>query len=162
MRLTLDHILCIELNDVQSLSRIEPIRVRTFCPSVIDIADVLAQHMIVRLDHFVRIMRADTRTGFLEGAHLWGSTIATCVRSASIDAAMRLSLQHRCRQLARLIWFHVPVYSKTPLEGDEPGEEERVRVLIEKKTMLNVIEAFAVALKHCASSLSCFEYRCRY
>ncbi|VDB84468.1 unnamed protein product [Peniophora sp. CBMAI 1063] len=49
------------------------------------------------------------------------------------------------RTLARLIWFHVP--STMPMPGAKT-EEVEARILIEKKTAINLTEAFAVAVKH--------------
>ncbi|KIJ64004.1 hypothetical protein HYDPIDRAFT_175742 [Hydnomerulius pinastri MD-312] len=44
------------------------------------------------------------------------------------------------RTFARTIWFHVP---------ESFGEEEcRARTLVEKKTMINLLEGYAVAVKH--------------
>ncbi|PIL29976.1 hypothetical protein GSI_07887 [Ganoderma sinense ZZ0214-1] len=52
------------------------------------------------------------------------------------------------RTLARTIWFHVP--EMMPAAEDDPStpEQRRARVLIEKKTVVNLIEAFGVAVKH--------------
>lgn len=50
------------------------------------------------------------------------------------------------RTLARLIWFHVPETMDMNCEMTE--KERKARVLIEKKTVLNLIDAFAVAVKH--------------
>ncbi|KAI1798289.1 Bestrophin, RFP-TM, chloride channel-domain-containing protein [Ganoderma leucocontextum] len=52
------------------------------------------------------------------------------------------------RTLARTIWFHVP--EMMPAAKDDPStlEQRRARVLIEKKTVINLIEAFGVAVKH--------------
>ncbi|KAI0330646.1 UPF0187-domain-containing protein [Cubamyces sp. BRFM 1775] len=52
------------------------------------------------------------------------------------------------RTLARTIWFHVP--ETMPAAKDEPStlEQRKARTLIEKKTVINLIEAFAVAVKH--------------
>ncbi|KAI0659116.1 UPF0187-domain-containing protein [Cubamyces menziesii] len=52
------------------------------------------------------------------------------------------------RTLARTIWFHVP--ETMPSAKDDPStlEQRKARVLIEKKTVINLIEAFAVAVKH--------------
>ena len=70
------------------------------------------------------------------------------------------------RTFARIVWFHVPGASAHELShlaesyphftdimpenpGDTLSEEERkIRVLIEKKTIINLIEAFAVSTKH--------------
>lgn len=74
------------------------------------------------------------------------------------------------RTLARMIWFHVPGASSNsiillsfvsmfltilhaemmPAAKDDPStlEQRRSRVLIEKKTVINLIEAFGVAVKH--------------
>jgi len=50
------------------------------------------------------------------------------------------------RTIARLIWFHVP--DTMDMGPDVPEEEKRVRVLIEKKTALNLVDSFCVAVKH--------------
>ncbi|KAI9064729.1 UPF0187-domain-containing protein [Trametes sanguinea] len=49
------------------------------------------------------------------------------------------------RTLARTIWFHVP--ETMPASKDDPStpEQRKARVLIEKKTVINLIEAFGVA-----------------
>ncbi|KZP07968.1 UPF0187-domain-containing protein [Athelia psychrophila] len=49
------------------------------------------------------------------------------------------------RTFARIVWFNVPdVYPTGPTDK----EENKARVLIEKKTAINLLEAFAVAVKH--------------
>ncbi|RDX54419.1 UPF0187-domain-containing protein [Lentinus brumalis] len=52
------------------------------------------------------------------------------------------------RTLARTIWFHVP--EMMPAAKDDPStpEQRKIRALIEKKTVINLIEAFAVSVKH--------------
>jgi len=50
------------------------------------------------------------------------------------------------RTIARLIWFHVP--DTMDMGPDMSEEEKRVRVLVEKKTVLNLVDAFCVAVKH--------------
>ncbi|KAF8646755.1 hypothetical protein AX16_007069 [Volvariella volvacea WC 439] len=56
---------------------------------------------------------------------------------------------HACRTLARVVWFHVP---ELPVDHDKKSKEEidmyRGEVIIEKKTVLNLMEAAAVAVKH--------------
>lgn len=52
------------------------------------------------------------------------------------------------RSLARLIWLHVPDAPRPYDPKDLPTEEERLRAIIEKKTIINLIEGFAVSLKH--------------
>ncbi|KAG8757747.1 hypothetical protein FRC14_001576 [Serendipita sp. 396] len=49
------------------------------------------------------------------------------------------------RTMARAIWFHVPDIATNIGASDE---EKRARTLVEKKTVLNLTEAFAVAVKH--------------
>ncbi|KAJ3505907.1 hypothetical protein NLJ89_g7167 [Agrocybe chaxingu] len=49
------------------------------------------------------------------------------------------------RTMSRTIWFHVP--NNNP-EGDETAEDARARSMIEKKSAINLLEAFAVAVKH--------------
>ncbi|EIN06573.1 UPF0187-domain-containing protein [Punctularia strigosozonata HHB-11173 SS5] len=48
------------------------------------------------------------------------------------------------RTLSRTIWFSVP----DTVEGNFTADEARTRALIEKKTAINLLEAFAVAVKH--------------
>lgn len=50
------------------------------------------------------------------------------------------------RTLSRLIWFHVP--DTMDMGPDVLEAERRVRVLVEKKTVLNLIDGFCVAVKH--------------
>ncbi|KAF8154747.1 Bestrophin, RFP-TM, chloride channel-domain-containing protein [Crassisporium funariophilum] len=49
------------------------------------------------------------------------------------------------RTLARTIWFHVP--DPAPTQG-QSVEDVRAHALIEKKSAINLLEAFAVAIKH--------------
>ncbi|THH03398.1 hypothetical protein EW146_g10452 [Bondarzewia mesenterica] len=51
------------------------------------------------------------------------------------------------RTFARLVWFHVP---ETMAIGTESmsADEKKARVIVEKKTVINLIEAFSVAVKH--------------
>ncbi|KAF9237450.1 Bestrophin, RFP-TM, chloride channel-domain-containing protein [Melanogaster broomeanus] len=51
------------------------------------------------------------------------------------------------RVFARTIWFHVPD-NTMPASEDLSKEERRARTLIEKKTIVNLLEAFGVAVKH--------------
>ncbi|KAI0266343.1 UPF0187-domain-containing protein [Gloeopeniophorella convolvens] len=51
------------------------------------------------------------------------------------------------RTFARLIWFHVPDSMEMGSPNMTP-EEKKARVLVEKKTVLNLLEAFSVAVKH--------------
>ncbi|GAA5902503.1 hypothetical protein JCM8208_006905 [Rhodotorula glutinis] len=58
------------------------------------------------------------------------------------------------RNLGSLIWIHVGSTTLTPAEqaeivtGSDEDEIERLKSLIEKRTMLNLIQAFATATKH--------------
>ncbi|KAG8905446.1 hypothetical protein FRB99_008943 [Tulasnella sp. 403] len=54
------------------------------------------------------------------------------------------SILYCSRTLARVIWFHVP---DSPADPDHP-EQNPARMLIERKSAINLIEAFAVAVKH--------------
>ncbi|KJA27108.1 hypothetical protein HYPSUDRAFT_158134 [Hypholoma sublateritium FD-334 SS-4] len=49
------------------------------------------------------------------------------------------------RTMARTIWFHVP--NNQPAEG-QSDDEAKARSLIEKKSAINLIEAFSVSIKH--------------
>ena len=60
------------------------------------------------------------------------------------------------RTFSRTVWFHVPESATTspiapptvPPDSVQVEEERAARALIEKKTAINLIEAFAVAVKH--------------
>ncbi|KIY72571.1 UPF0187-domain-containing protein [Cylindrobasidium torrendii FP15055 ss-10] len=49
------------------------------------------------------------------------------------------------RTFSRTTWFHVP---DAPPAGDETLNHARARSLIEKKSVVNLLEAYAVAVKH--------------
>ncbi|KAF8650702.1 hypothetical protein AX16_005075 [Volvariella volvacea WC 439] len=49
------------------------------------------------------------------------------------------------RTFARTVWFHVP---DMPDTEQSSAEEMKARAMIEKKTVINLLEAYAVALKH--------------
>lgn len=55
---------------------------------------------------------------------------------------------HHSRTLSRLIWLHLPNELAPHTKADPASDEEKLRALIEKKTMLNLIQAFSVSLKH--------------
>jgi predicted membrane chloride channel (bestrophin family) len=52
------------------------------------------------------------------------------------------------RTMARIVWFHVPDIMPDVPGETESEEERKARVLLEKKTVINLIEAFAVSVKH--------------
>ncbi|GAA6007685.1 uncharacterized protein JCM10292_002854 [Rhodotorula paludigena] len=52
------------------------------------------------------------------------------------------------RSFGRIAWLHVPDYLKVPKEGEAASEEERQEALAEKKTYINLVAAFSIALKH--------------
>ncbi|KAG0694489.1 Bestrophin, RFP-TM, chloride channel-domain-containing protein [Suillus ampliporus] len=58
-----------------------------------------------------------------------------------------------CRIFSRTVWFHVPdnaISAPTndhPL-SDEEMEQDQAKTLIEKKTVVNLLEAYAVSVKH--------------
>ncbi|KAF8730060.1 hypothetical protein AX14_005754 [Amanita brunnescens Koide BX004] len=49
------------------------------------------------------------------------------------------------RTFARTVWFHVP--NPSPAENDT-AEKVKMRSVVEKKTVINLLEAFAVSVKH--------------
>ncbi|KAJ7769189.1 UPF0187-domain-containing protein [Mycena maculata] len=51
------------------------------------------------------------------------------------------------RTFARTVWFHVPAQDRPPTEKWDL-ETMRARSVVEKKTMINLLEAFGVAVKH--------------
>ncbi|KAH7907058.1 Bestrophin, RFP-TM, chloride channel-domain-containing protein [Hygrophoropsis aurantiaca] len=52
------------------------------------------------------------------------------------------------RTFARTVWFHIPDNAITTNSVDMSDEELKARTLIEKKTIINLLEAYAVAVKH--------------
>lgn len=60
--------------------------------------------------------------------------------------------------MGRLVWFSVPNETKTGLEDPEEKAADAARGLLEKKTVLNLLEAFAVALKHALRGESGWHY----
>ncbi|KAI8449813.1 Bestrophin, RFP-TM, chloride channel-domain-containing protein, partial [Phakopsora pachyrhizi] len=52
------------------------------------------------------------------------------------------------RTMAKLVWIHCPYVIRIPTDVEPLTEEEELRGLIEKKTTINLILAFSVALKH--------------
>ncbi|GAA6042316.1 hypothetical protein JCM8097_003840 [Rhodosporidiobolus ruineniae] len=52
------------------------------------------------------------------------------------------------RTFARVAWLHVPEYTRPPKPGVIPTDEEKRLALVEKKTYINLVGAFSVALKH--------------
>jgi len=55
---------------------------------------------------------------------------------------------HHSRTLSRMIWLHLPNELTPHTAKDPPTENEKVRAMIEKKTMVNLVQAFSVSLKH--------------
>ncbi|RXW20403.1 hypothetical protein EST38_g5458 [Candolleomyces aberdarensis] len=55
------------------------------------------------------------------------------------------------RTFARLVWFHVPVFALLLDPDGEPSAETaelKAKAMVEKKSAINLLEAFAVAVKH--------------
>ncbi|KAK0217115.1 Bestrophin, RFP-TM, chloride channel-domain-containing protein [Armillaria fumosa] len=49
------------------------------------------------------------------------------------------------RTFARTVWFHIP---DPPATESASAEELKARAMVEKKTVVNLLEAYAVAIKH--------------
>ncbi|KAK0450293.1 Bestrophin, RFP-TM, chloride channel-domain-containing protein [Desarmillaria tabescens] len=49
------------------------------------------------------------------------------------------------RTFARTVWFHIP---DPPATESASAEELKARAMVEKKTVINLLEAYAVAIKH--------------
>jgi len=78
--------------------------------------------------------------------------------------------------MARTIWFHVPSEPFFPFclhsgnlffkdyqpVGNETLDQAKARSLIEKKTAINLLEAFAVAIKHYLRGEDGIYYKCVY
>ncbi|KAK4705918.1 hypothetical protein P7C70_g285, partial [Phenoliferia sp. Uapishka_3] len=52
------------------------------------------------------------------------------------------------RTFARMSWLHVPTYTKAVAAGENPADDDVVAALVEKKSVINLLGAFNVALKH--------------
>ncbi|PVG03303.1 UPF0187-domain-containing protein [Serendipita vermifera] len=53
------------------------------------------------------------------------------------------------RQLAQIIWIHVPNERKQdPSQPPLTEEEMRVRSIVEKRSMINLVQAYSVSMKH--------------
>ncbi|KAG1720376.1 UPF0187-domain-containing protein [Suillus lakei] len=58
-----------------------------------------------------------------------------------------------CRTFSRTVWFHVPDNAISAPTRDSPisreeMERDQARTLIEKKTVVNLLEAYAISVKH--------------
>ncbi|GAA5925897.1 hypothetical protein JCM1841_004033 [Sporobolomyces salmonicolor] len=67
---------------------------------------------------------------YTEGRRLWSSVILAS------------------RTFGRMCWLHCPEYINVPKEPEDVSDDEKRRALIEKKTMINLVAAFSLALKH--------------
>lgn len=52
------------------------------------------------------------------------------------------------RTFARLCWLHVPTYTQKLSQGESPTDDDTLRALIEKRSMINLVSAFNLATKH--------------
>lgn len=55
---------------------------------------------------------------------------------------------HVGRTLARLVWLHCPYPIRVPAQSSPATDAEKINGILEKKTFINLIEGFAVSLKH--------------
>ncbi|KAG2111825.1 UPF0187-domain-containing protein [Suillus clintonianus] len=58
-----------------------------------------------------------------------------------------------CRTFSRTVWFHVPDNTISASTKDHPlsreeTERDQAKTLIEKKTVINLLEAYAISVKH--------------
>ncbi|KAG8889135.1 hypothetical protein FRB98_005610 [Tulasnella sp. 332] len=68
---------------------------------------------------------------FWEGRKLWGN------------------IQLASRNLGMMIWIHVPIERKaTPGEQERSRPDRQLRAMIERRSMMNLIQAFSVSVKH--------------
>ncbi|KAG9012677.1 hypothetical protein FRB94_005287 [Tulasnella sp. JGI-2019a] len=68
---------------------------------------------------------------YWEGRKLWGN------------------IQLASRNLAMIIWIHVPLDRRASEGRPEPSRPDgRIRAIIERETMLNLAQAFSVSVKH--------------
>ncbi|KZV90165.1 UPF0187-domain-containing protein [Exidia glandulosa HHB12029] len=57
------------------------------------------------------------------------------------------AIQLMSRNLASLIWIHVPT-ERAAKPGEDPSRNRRLEAIIEKKSMINLVQAFGVSVKH--------------
>lgn len=76
-------------------------------------------------------------SSYTEGRRLWSNIILAS------------------RSFSRIAWLHVPLYILPPAEGAEVSEDEKRRALIEKKSAINLIAAFSVAVSSPRWSSGC-------
>ncbi|KDQ16816.1 hypothetical protein BOTBODRAFT_129750, partial [Botryobasidium botryosum FD-172 SS1] len=87
---------------------------------------------------------------------VWGTVLGFIVSYRTSSSFQRYdegrkywsSITFGCRMIVRLIWFHVPDTSAAGAIDGMPQDEQRARVLVEKKSAVNLVQAFAVAVKH--------------
>lgn len=59
------------------------------------------------------------------------------------------SIELSSRQMAQIIWIHVPIDRKAdPAKPQLSEDESRARAIIEKRSMINLVQAFSVSMKH--------------
>lgn len=58
------------------------------------------------------------------------------------------TIVHVSRTLASLIWSHCPYVLRIPTPSQPATDVEKLKGIIEKKTFINLVEGFAVSLKH--------------
>lgn len=53
-----------------------------------------------------------------------------------------------CRIFARIVWFHIPDNAISDSTTAGKSDQEQAETLVEKKTVVNLLQAYAVAVKH--------------
>ncbi|KDQ13630.1 hypothetical protein BOTBODRAFT_146028 [Botryobasidium botryosum FD-172 SS1] len=92
---------------------------------------------------------------------VWGTVLGFIISYRTSSSFQRYdegrkywsTITYGCRTFVRTVWFHIPDTSATDDmpntdEGPVDLDEQRARVLIEKKSAVNLVEAFAIAVKH--------------
>ncbi|KAI0088883.1 UPF0187-domain-containing protein [Irpex rosettiformis] len=52
------------------------------------------------------------------------------------------------RNLAQIIWIHVPFDRELDADKNDPEAQSHLKVIIEKKSMINLVQAYSVSVKH--------------
>lgn len=99
----------------------------------------------------LRVGSANDR--FNEGRKAWSysALVSPDPMLQSTDTRVSCTVTLGCRNMAFLIWLHAPATTLSAANllatGPEQLETEKLKGLMEKRTMINLLEAFAVACK---------------
>lgn len=82
------------------------------------------------LGFLVSFRTSSAFASYTEGRRLWSNVILAS------------------RSFSRMAWLHVPNYIHPPADGVEVSDDEKRRALVEKRSAINLVAAFSVAVSH--------------